>query len=206
MTDLDLDRLRALADAATPGPWVDYNERADLAADIRPMWVVGQMDESGVNWIRDIADVGGDDQDAADAAFIAAARTAVPALTARAEAAEAEVERLRAEVDRCDGCGSTLSRCLRWHGDDDFSHLKCCPDCSHPAEARGYVDLRARAEAAEARLAWLHTPEAVEAVAEALRAYDDPSGNYISTEAFLGDAAAALRALTARTDEEADRG
>lgn len=80
---IDLDALEALAEAATPGSW-------SCVATHDGLYVI-QARGGGTE---------------ADAAFIAAARTAVPALikafeaaVARAEAAEAEVERLRDLVE-----------------------------------------------------------------------------------------------------------
>ena len=85
MTNLDLDAIEARANAATDGPWLGYDERSDLREenpDVNPMWVVAHMEPDGVNWVRDIADIGGGEQDEADAEFIAHARTDVPALVA----------------------------------------------------------------------------------------------------------------------------
>jgi hypothetical protein len=79
---LDLGALRELCEKATPGPWEARLDRYD------PVIV-----SAGSNWPH------GDDEAhatayvPADAVFIAAARSAVPALLA-------EVERLRAERDR----------------------------------------------------------------------------------------------------------
>jgi hypothetical protein len=78
---LDLGALRELCEKATPGPWEARLDRYD------PVIV-----SAGSNWPR------GDDEAhatayvPADAVFVAAARSAVPALLA-------EVERLRAERD-----------------------------------------------------------------------------------------------------------
>jgi hypothetical protein len=57
-------------------------------------------------------------------------------------AAEAEITRLQESADLCDGCGSPLSRCLRWHHRPS-GYGKCCPDCKHPAETRAWTDLLA---------------------------------------------------------------
>jgi hypothetical protein len=91
--DLDLDAIEARANAATDGPWLGYDERSDLREenpDVNPMWVVAHMEPDGVNWVRDIADIGGGEQDEADAEFIAHARTDVPALVAALREARAE--------------------------------------------------------------------------------------------------------------------
>lgn len=100
---LDLDKLRALAAAATPGPWFftysrivseprlreyDAIERTfpDDIGDDDPRW--GALPEPNVAYVTPSFGDTATDQCAADAAFIAAARDAVPALCD-------EVERLR---------------------------------------------------------------------------------------------------------------
>lgn len=81
MTQAELDALKALANAATPGPWGHWLHQVG-GADWRGQWYL-------------LADVYGSDnmgdEAAKNAAFIAASRAAVPALLA-------EVERLRAFV------------------------------------------------------------------------------------------------------------
>lgn len=102
MADLDLDSIEARANAATEGPWLAHDERSDLREenpDVNPMWVVAHMEPNGVIWVRDIADIGGGEQDETDAEFIAHARTDVPALVAALREARAEVERLRTLAD-----------------------------------------------------------------------------------------------------------
>lgn len=82
---LDLDRLEALCRAATPGPWeAGKNGRIAMVVsrDFGPERLPRQFR----------ADCGHFDQDYADAALIAEARTALPALIA-------EVRRLRSELD-----------------------------------------------------------------------------------------------------------
>ena len=88
---MDLEKLKALADAATPGPW---RVRQDGSAS----WLC-QPDQSGLE-LKDSAirlpmKRSHDDRERnrLDALFIAAAREAVPALIA-------EVERLRVESAR----------------------------------------------------------------------------------------------------------
>lgn len=75
MADLDLDEIERLADAATPGPWGVEPDRNSL--DDLVMAKIGLVAATARE----------------DAAFIAAARTAVPALSA-------EVRRLR-EAEGC---------------------------------------------------------------------------------------------------------
>jgi hypothetical protein len=87
MTDIDLDALDALAAAATPGPWfADSTEIGRTYGD----------DPTGLieTWVAESCDIDNPEQGAANAAFIAAARDAVPALTARVRELEAaHVER-----------------------------------------------------------------------------------------------------------------
>lgn len=81
MSDNDLNRLEALANAATPGPWEAEN---DCGTGILSGMLGGRprMMPFGDVWTF------------ADAVFIAAARTAVPELIA-------EVRRLRERLERC---------------------------------------------------------------------------------------------------------
>ena len=77
MTQQELDALKALADAATPGPWEEVAESGEW-------WITSASDETASLYV--IPDTGLMNQ--ADVDFIAAARAAVPALLA-------EVERLQ---------------------------------------------------------------------------------------------------------------
>ena len=77
MTQQELDALKALADAATPGPWEEVAESGEW-------WITSASDETASLYV--IPDTGLMNQ--ADVDFIAASRTAVPALLA-------EVERLQ---------------------------------------------------------------------------------------------------------------
>lgn len=82
MTDGELDRLQALADAATAGPWEYHDRGTNYDWDVtgpRCLDLSGYV--KGMFWNRE------------DAAFIAASREAVPALIA-------EVRRLREENAR----------------------------------------------------------------------------------------------------------
>ena len=108
MTQQELDALKALADAATPGPWEEVAESGEW-------WITSASDETASLYV--IPDTGLTNQ--ADVDFIAASRTAVPALIAEVERlqvawsaehdayiradeqarmARREVERLRAEL------------------------------------------------------------------------------------------------------------
>ena len=80
MTNDELTTLEALANAATPGPWVEDGFDCVRAPDFRILYD---------NSCRD------DDNGARNAAFIAAARDAVPALVATVRDRDAEVTRLR---------------------------------------------------------------------------------------------------------------
>ena len=86
MTQQELDALKALADAATPGPWEVEHHSGILVDGVPSTCAVLTSQE------YDMASFGDDLQGYFDAAFIAAARAAVPALIA-------EVERLREELD-----------------------------------------------------------------------------------------------------------
>ncbi len=80
---LDLDAIQALSDAATPGPWCTDSWEIYQGTEYEPglsMWI-GET-------CRGTSSL---EQDRADAAFVAAARTAMPALVA-------EIHRLRAEL------------------------------------------------------------------------------------------------------------
>ena len=78
MTEEELARIEALANAATPGPWETYgSDRYGWRVDGPPDTDEGRISEE-------------------NARFIAAARDAVPALVA-------EVRRLRNEIHFCSG-------------------------------------------------------------------------------------------------------
>lgn len=116
MTEERLSELEALADAATKGPWeVKHEDYGDEwwfgGSGCGQVIIEGDPDSyPGIPGLQAV--YGG--HDTADAAFIAAARTAVPELIsevrglraerdaaiARAEKAEAEVARLRGEIQR----------------------------------------------------------------------------------------------------------
>jgi hypothetical protein len=134
---LDLAALQALTDAATPGPWAYYGEdvwlnvsAAELAAyDADP---AGAPDP----WEFEPQPTHlsyGDWRSPADAEFIAAARTAVPALLARVADLQADDERLRAMVDPedVDPCANRFPE--TWTG------IVCltCPDLSRTAPTKG---------------------------------------------------------------------
>ena len=84
--DRDRDRLRRLADAATPGPWVMDDDSRGLVGP----WIDGVSEEGTA---REIADCTWTDE--ADAEFITAARGAVPALLDALDRAETERDEWR---------------------------------------------------------------------------------------------------------------
>ncbi|MFE1192890.1 hypothetical protein ACFW6E_08825 [Streptomyces olivaceoviridis] len=93
MTDqqLDLDAIQTRANAATPGPWCTDSWEIYQGTEYEPglsMWI-GET-------CRGTSSL---EQDRADAAFVAAARTDVPALVA-------EVHRLRARVAELEEAGT----------------------------------------------------------------------------------------------------
>lgn len=100
---IDLDRIEALANAATPGPWAPSEQTR--GGPVTSAWVESLPADTIVVDSRGTAFAFGVnvcavppfdvDKAAADTAFIAAARTDVPALVAELRAARAEIERLR---------------------------------------------------------------------------------------------------------------
>lgn len=120
MTTNDIDAIRKLTDAATPGPWGVGNDTF-VASELERLpkgviqyrYAVAELDE----YTREESDEPNPVPAAADAEFIAAARTLVPALCDEVEQLRAytettrhhqqkhaeavrEVEQLRAELDR----------------------------------------------------------------------------------------------------------
>ena len=99
---MDLDkraRLRALCETATPGPWdAIYDEDAGE-------WMVrtGHADVAVLTWQQALDALGLSPMTMRTAAFVAASRTAIPALlddSERLDAAERERDEARAEVER----------------------------------------------------------------------------------------------------------
>ena len=80
---IDRDRLRELAENATPGPWLPH---------ARYVWT-SELGGIIQNWSEDA-------NAAADMELIAATRQAVPALLDMLDQAEAERDNARAQVDR----------------------------------------------------------------------------------------------------------
>lgn len=100
MTEIDLDALEALANAATPGPWelTDFNEGEDPP---QPLW--GVVNPPYYNPLDhpddDAAEVQVHVGSREDAEFIAAARKALPELIAEVRQLREELDTLRADED-----------------------------------------------------------------------------------------------------------
>jgi hypothetical protein len=144
MTDTTTQTIAAMLDGVTPGPWAVEDE-----------WDVAGPDY-GV--FRGAPDIKHDAESAANARFTAWARDAVPALAAerdtaiaRAEAAEKERESLiEAGIACCNGTPNpTIPRI-----DLALSFIKSTRQALKAAN-QVWQDYKARAEAAEARLAEL---------------------------------------------------
>ena len=88
------DQLRALANAATEGPWVAGEPRGWGDSDDEP-----QSDIDTPAGVLTWDDHGGDVFKPADAEFIAAARNAVPHLLDQLDRAEHRIARLEAQSD-----------------------------------------------------------------------------------------------------------
>lgn len=117
MTRPDTKAILARADAATPGEWVSRDE-----GDYGEVWRIGEKRHR----VCEIASSVTDDfteQERADMAFIAAARTDVPALCLRVEALEAALRR-------------TLDLAENWADGKGRSH----PDHEICADARAALD------------------------------------------------------------------
>jgi hypothetical protein len=100
LTPAEIAEVKALCDAATPGPWYEKERRYATA----PTILADVPGFALATWTRNIAKVmfdevhGSADPDVFNnARFIAAARTLLPRALATIEARDAEIERLRAE-------------------------------------------------------------------------------------------------------------
>ena len=93
MSDIDLDAIRARADAATPGKWELFDSYGDI-------WVGGGISdiyEDKLEWIARVETYARSD---ADAEFIAGARQWVPQLCDEVDRLRARVSELEAERDK----------------------------------------------------------------------------------------------------------
>lgn len=92
MTEQQLADLDALAAAATPGPWEQIDSRAYSSGTGLQVCLCNETD--------------------ADAAFIAAARTAVPALVAEVRRLRHELARAMTHAPRLDERGIAMDRLM----------------------------------------------------------------------------------------------
>lgn len=103
ITDTQLAELKALEQAATPGPWDVELNNPDHHPSYDDAWFIPQIWDHGHGSSEDAGIY-----ERADAAFIAAARTAMPLLIA-------EVERLRAGVAALNEmCGESIDANGHW--------------------------------------------------------------------------------------------
>jgi hypothetical protein len=138
---MNLDEIEARVNAATPGPWT-YDEGCGYVEvppcgviEFKPGW------ERSVHFLARVHNdhVEGEDGLGFDGAFIASARTDVPALVARVRELEAECERTRifgsrkfaelraADVEQMRGYGLSyegVRKVLREHDDGEISFGK----------------------------------------------------------------------------------
>ena len=138
---IDLDAIERRANAATPGPWTYHDGCGYVevppcgAIEFKPGW------ERSVHFLARVHNnhVEGEDGLGFDGAFIANARTDVPALVARVRELEAECERTRifgsrkfaelraADVEQMRGYGLSyegVRKVLREHDDGEISFGK----------------------------------------------------------------------------------
>lgn len=104
MTEDELDRLEALASAATPGPWESTWNQVDVDGETEDVITTSEPREQyrsvvGTFWY-DGLHAGCKEQ---DAAFIAACREAVPKLIAEVRRIRKELDEWLAEVDLTEG-------------------------------------------------------------------------------------------------------
>ena len=157
MTDLlsedELAGLKALADAATPGPWyhpclgiIRHDGSADPNMGVVDIGSVGDYrDKELLPWNKERWD--------ADAAFIAAARQAIPALLHHIDALKAELAREEKShsitIDARDLAEDALSEiwCNVFGGDPNWSNLYGFPNAVNDIEAQ-FEKLRSQAATA----------------------------------------------------------
>lgn len=184
---------RALADAATPGPWEASID--DLTDEINVV-----HDQEYRAWVAHTGMPGGPyAQESAE--FIAAARTAVPRLLDALDTADAEVARLREEAAPVRPDRETIADVLMsdWHGEYTCEcQTDRCPTLPCPTSTPSYVT------AADAVLALWPGESRATVQAEALR---DAADAVTEIDGRRDDAAARwLRARADRLEKGADRG
>lgn len=95
MTAAEIEELRALEAAATPGPWESV--RSDPAEGVNCWWLSARVASSSL-YLGCIYGGYGRNDNAANAALIAAARNALPKLLATIEDYASELMRLETEI------------------------------------------------------------------------------------------------------------
>ena len=110
--DRDRDRLRRLADAATPGPW--ENTRNGVQQSLAAATKVGDYKYEGVGIVPE------EYVRQEDAEFIAAARTAVPALLDALASAEDRATQAKARIRHLEATAQiTVRKALRAEAERD---------------------------------------------------------------------------------------
>lgn len=137
--DKQLAEWRRLAEAATPGPWERRRNRHPNTNGTSWGWVEG----TGFTW--DCSHVAGAER---DAAFISAARTAVPALLDEVERLRVSARFLGDEANRLKAERDEARAAAAWQGACTTATLE-----SQDRLAAEILELQARAERAEAELA-----------------------------------------------------
>ena len=105
MTATELDELEALANAATPGPWMLATSRAGPASAHIPPYVTHGLllgTGEGITTTHTTSSPGEAMRHRRDLAFIAAAREAVPKLIARVRELEEALD--EPPCDHCNNC------------------------------------------------------------------------------------------------------
>lgn len=138
MSELDLDKLEALANAATPGPWRPSESHGLCVTNLDKTVMIADMSSN--------SDEGRWDGRREDAVFIVAARDVVLALIARVRAAEAQLAEARhvAEQDWHCSPGAPLV--------ENVTRLRVA--CSKDHDEKCYVVVM-KYRAAQARIAEL---------------------------------------------------
>lgn len=129
MTDEELAELEALAEEASPAPWRTYGPLVLGPEDY-------EMDVCDCNMGdgADYADAEEERAALADAAFIAASRTAIPSLIRALREMRASVEEMRAlAIDTLEGAWKVLDVVAVHDGDDTIGSIRVHGLHGHPA-------------------------------------------------------------------------
>lgn len=142
LTRAERERLRALCEAATPGPWhfgrspdnadaVDYFARGYAAGPPTPVFLVCVPigDKPMNDEARFTAITGNGPTSEANALFVSSARNALPSLLDALDAAEARAERAEAFPSRCAFCEARTEATPRAAAE----HIATCE--KHPLRA-----------------------------------------------------------------------